>query len=96
MEQAADYLNQKEGSQLKVVTWYEQVFLPLFPEQTVPLEFYQPGTVDCVILQRRLHPTVSDEYYGLQEPEYVVHIKGIDFALTKSYRINMIVLGQIV
>ena len=31
-------------------------------------------------LQRRLHPAVIDEYHGLQEPEYVVHIKGIDYA----------------
>jgi len=85
LEQAADYLNQKEASQLKVATWYEQVFRPFFPGQTIPLEFYQPGTVDYVILyvndlQRRLHPAVIDKYYGLQEPEYVVHIKGIDYA----------------
>ncbi len=84
LERATDYLNQKEPSQLKVATWYEQVFRPFFPGQTIPLEFYQPGTVDYVILyindlQRRLHPTVIDEYYR-QEPEYVVHIKGIDYA----------------
>jgi hypothetical protein len=69
-----------------VATWYEQVFRPFFPGQTIPLEFYQPGTVDYVILyvndlQRRLHPAVIDEYYGLQEPEYVVRLKGIDYAL---------------
>jgi 4-amino-4-deoxy-L-arabinose transferase-like glycosyltransferase len=84
LEQAADYLNQKEASQLKVATWYEQVFRPFFPGQTIPLEFYQPGTVDYVILyindlQRRLHPAVIDEYYR-QEPEYVIHVKGIDYA----------------
>ena len=85
LEQAADYLNEKKASQLKVVTWYEQVFCPLFSGQTIPLEFYQPGTVDYVILyindlQRRLYPAVIDEYHGLQEPEYVVHMKGIDYA----------------
>jgi len=87
LERAADYLNQhEEASQLKVATWYEQVFRPFFPGQTIPLEFYQPGTVDYVILyvndlQRRLHPAVIDRYYGQIEPEYVVRLKGVDYAL---------------
>jgi 4-amino-4-deoxy-L-arabinose transferase-like glycosyltransferase len=89
LDLAAAYLNQKPNAdQLKVSSWYEQVFGAYFVGQTNP--FFSIGDAmasDYLVfyqnqLQRQLpDPDLLSYYQKHYTPEYIVHLKGIDYAL---------------
>ena len=85
MEQAAEYLNRKEGAQdLTVAVWDTPPFAPYFVGRAVAAESYNSANVDYVVQYlsawQRGIPAHMIEIYGDQEPEHVVRIKGIDYA----------------
>lgn len=98
LEEAADYLNQKEGArELRVALRYTADFAPFFVGRTIHTESYDPATTDYVVIyvnqvQRDLNPEIIDRYYESQEPEYTVSLHGIDYAWVYpnfSYRTPM-------
>jgi len=86
LEEAANYLNQKEGArELHVALRYTADFAPFFVGRTIHTESYDPATTDYVVIylnqvQRDLNPELIDRYYESQEPEYTVSLHGIDYA----------------
>jgi len=86
LEEAANYLNQKEGArELRVALRYMADFAPLFVGRTIDTDHYDPATTDYVVIylnqvQRDLNPELIDRYYEGQEPEYTVNLQGIDYA----------------
>lgn len=98
LEDAANYLNQKEGArEFRVALRYMADFAPLFVGQTIDTEHYDPATADYVVIylnqvQRDLNPELIDRYYESQEPEHTVSLHGIDYAWVYpnlSYRAPM-------
>jgi hypothetical protein len=94
-EQAACYLNQKEdAAHLRVATWYaKQCIGPFFSGQAYKLNvsgqepigvvpWYDTDYVVSYInqVQRDIPTTATVSFFRSQQPEYVVHIKGLDYA----------------
>jgi hypothetical protein len=94
-EQAARYLNQKEdATHLRVATWYaKQCIGPFFSGQAYKLNvsgqepvgvvpWYDTDYVVSYInqVQREIPTTATVSFFRSQQPEYVVHIKGLDYA----------------
>lgn len=82
LEKAALYINQKENSKnLKVATWYEDVFRLFSNSRVYGLSFAEEA--DYIILyinqiQRNLFPNVLKKYEG-KMPEHVIKINGIEY-----------------
>jgi len=85
MEQAARYLNQKEGArELKVATKAGPSFVPYFIGHQVDAVCYNSADVDYVVQyvsarQRRITDRII-EIYGDREPEHIIRIHGIEYA----------------
>ena len=94
-EQAVRYLNQKDdAAHLRVATWYaEQCVGPFFEGQAYklnvngqePIEVVPWYNTDYVIsyinqVQREIPNSATVSFFRSQQPEYVVHIKGLDYA----------------
>jgi 4-amino-4-deoxy-L-arabinose transferase-like glycosyltransferase len=94
-EQAARYLNQKDdAAHLRVATWYaKQCIGPFFSGQAHKLNvsgqepigvvpWYETDYVVSYInqVQREIPTTATVSFFRSQQPEYVVHIKGLDYA----------------
>jgi 4-amino-4-deoxy-L-arabinose transferase-like glycosyltransferase len=94
-EQAVRYLNQKEdAARLSVATWYaKQCVAPFFGGQAHKLNVNSQEPIgvvpwydtDYVIsyinqVQRDIPNPATVSFFRSQQPEYVVHIKGLDYA----------------
>jgi len=94
-EQAVRYLNQKEdAAHLRVATWYaKQCMGPFFEGQAHKLNvngqepigvvpWYDTDYVISYInqVQRDIPNLATVSFFRSQQPEYVVHIKGLDYA----------------
>jgi 4-amino-4-deoxy-L-arabinose transferase-like glycosyltransferase len=94
-EQAVRYLNQKEdAAHLRVATWYaKQCVGPFFEGQAHKLNvngqepigvvpWYDTDYVISYInqVQRDIPNPATVSFFRSQQPEYVVHIKGLDYA----------------
>ena len=85
MEQAARYLNQKEGArELRAATIAGPSFVPYFIGHRVDTVWYNSADVDYVVQyvsarQRRITDRII-EIYGDREPEHIVRIHGIEYA----------------
>ncbi len=83
MDQIAQYLNQKPGrAELRVATPSVTLLAPLLQGHTVRAREWQEADymvlyVDDVQIRQ---PDVVTRFYGLQEPEYVVQLHGIEYA----------------
>lgn len=88
LELAAHYLNAKDdAADLKVVSWYNSVFASFFKGKTIGL-IHSPAPAlegDYVVfyvnqVQRNLPDPELVRSFRDTEPEYVVRLKGIDYA----------------
>jgi len=94
-EQVARYLNQKDDAvDLRVATWYaKQCIGPFFSGQAYKLNvsgqepigvvpWYDTDYMVSYInqVQREIPTTATVSFFRSQQPEYVVHIKGLDYA----------------
>jgi 4-amino-4-deoxy-L-arabinose transferase-like glycosyltransferase len=94
-EQVARYLNQKDdAAHLRVATWYaKQCIGPFFSGQAYKLNvsgqepigvvpWYETDYVVSYInqVQREIPTTAMVSFFRSQQPEYIVHIKGLDYA----------------
>ncbi|MDH4135830.1 MAG: glycosyltransferase family 39 protein, partial [Anaerolineae bacterium] len=94
-EQAVRYLNQKDdAAHLKVATWYaKQCIGPFFGGQVYKLNvsgqepigvvpWYDTDYVVSYInqVQREIPNPATVSFFRSQQPDYVVHIKGLDYA----------------
>ncbi len=94
-EQVARYLNQKDdAAHLRVATWYaKQCVGPFFSGQAYKLNvsgqepigvvpWYDADYVVFYInqVQREIPTTATVSFFRSQQPEYIVHIKGLDYA----------------
>jgi len=94
-EQVTRYLNQKDdAAHLRVATWYaKQCIGPFFGGQAYKLNvsgqepigvvpWYDTDYVVFYInqVQREIPNPATVSFFRSQEPEYVVHIKGLDYA----------------
>ncbi|MFB0538382.1 MAG: ArnT family glycosyltransferase [Anaerolineae bacterium] len=94
-EQVAHYLNQKDdAAHLRVATWYaKQCIGPFFDGQAYKLNvsgqepigvvpWYDTDYVVSYInqVQRDIPNLATVSFFLSQQPEYVVHIKGLDYA----------------
>jgi hypothetical protein len=94
-EQVARYLNRKEdAAHLRVATWYaKQCIGPFFDGQAYKLNvsgqepigvvpWYNADYVISYInqVQREIPTATTVSFFRSQQPEYVVHIKGLDYA----------------
>jgi hypothetical protein len=94
-EQVARYLNQKDdAAHLKVATWYaKQCIAPFFDGQAYKLNvsgqepigvvpWYDTDYVISYInqVQRDIPTSTTVSFFHSRQPEYVVHIKGFDYA----------------
>jgi 4-amino-4-deoxy-L-arabinose transferase-like glycosyltransferase len=94
-EQVARYLNQKDdAARLRVATWYaKQCIGPYFSGQAYKLNvngqepigvvpWYDTDYVVSYInqIQREIPNPATVSFFRSQQPEYVVHIKGLDYA----------------
>jgi len=92
MDLMARYLNQKpEAAQLKVSAWYHRELMPFFSGSTDRLDAKGDAdlmpwhTADYIVfylnqVQRNNPSQGLVSYIRSLEPEYVVHLKGIDYA----------------
>jgi 4-amino-4-deoxy-L-arabinose transferase-like glycosyltransferase len=86
LDQAAAYLNARPGSRnLHVGTRYISDFGPLFVGFSDSTDDYNPALTDYFVfyvnqVQRRLSPDVLDRHHGVEQPEHVVRMFGIDYA----------------
>jgi hypothetical protein len=86
LDGAAAYLNARPDSRdLHVSTRFISDFGPLFAGFSDSLEDYNPARTDYFVfyvnqIQRRLNDQVLDRYYGVEQPEHVVRMFGIDYA----------------
>jgi len=94
-EQVARYLNQKDdAAHLRVATWYaKQCIGPYFSGQAYKLNvngqepigvvpWYDTDYMISYInqIQREIPNPATVSFFRSQQPEYVVHIKGLDYA----------------
>lgn len=94
-EQVARYLNQKEdAAHLRVATWYaKQCIGPFFSGQAYKLNvsgqepigvvpWYDTDYMVSYInqVQREIPNSATVSFFTSQQPEYVIHIKGLDYA----------------
>jgi 4-amino-4-deoxy-L-arabinose transferase-like glycosyltransferase len=102
LDLAAQYLNEKEGSQeLLVVSFYPPQFRYYFEGDATSLrrgDWDKTWTfADYVVfyvsqVQRQLPSSELVEFFASQEPEYVARLGGVDFALV--YRSPLLLSGQ--
>ncbi len=86
LDEAAAYLNSKpEASELHVAAHYINQFSPFF-EGTATLAGRAPLVepdyfvlYSCAV-QRQFVPEVTGRLYGIEEPEYTVRVKGLEYA----------------
>lgn len=86
LDEAAAYLNSKpEASELHVAAHYINQFRPFF-EGTATLAGRAPLVepdyfvlYSCAV-QRHFVPEVTGRLYGIEEPEYTVRVKGLEYA----------------
>jgi len=106
-EQAVRYLNQKDdAAHLSVATWYaKQCVAPFFGGQAYKLNvngqepvgvvpWYNTDYVISYInqVQREIPNPATVSFFRSQQPEYVVHIKGLDYA--SVYKVPQEVLPE--
>ncbi len=86
LDQAAAYLNSLPGSEAEIVASRSLPGLaPFYRGRAIHQTNYDPAVVRYVVfylneVQRRLEPELLETYYDRQEPLYVVHVKGIEYA----------------
>jgi hypothetical protein len=82
LEEAASYINQKEGSQnLRISSWYPEVFKLFSHSKVYDLSFAK--NADYVVfyvnqIQRRLFPEIL-KIYEKRPPEHIIKINGIEY-----------------
>jgi len=85
MEKAAEYLNAKPGAdKFHVNTGHISQFAPFFRGHTSSLNELDLAESDyyvfyCNSIQRRRWPETMDRFYGVEQPEHVVNVHGIDY-----------------
>ena len=85
LEKAAEYLNAKPGAdKFHVNTGHISQFAPFFRGHTSGLNDLDLAESDYYVfywnyIQRRREPQTLDRFYGVEQPEYVVNVHGIDY-----------------
>ncbi|MBN1401199.1 MAG: glycosyltransferase family 39 protein, partial [Anaerolineae bacterium] len=86
LDVAARYLNALPGSgSARAAVRSQTDFAPFFRGETVDESYYDPATIDYVVIylnevQRQLDPELHARYFGVHEPLHVVRLKGIEYA----------------
>ncbi len=85
LEKAAEYLNAKpHAEEFHVNTGHISQFAPFFRGHTSGLKDLDLAESDYYVfywnyIQRRREPQTLDRFYGVEQPEYVVNVHGIDY-----------------
>ncbi len=85
MEKAAAYLNDKPGAEeFHVNTAHISQLAPFFKGHTSSVSELDLAESDYYVfywntIQRRREPEVLNRFYGVEEPEHIVHVDGIDY-----------------
>jgi hypothetical protein len=86
LDEAAAYLNEKpNAANLHVASHYINQFSPFFegtatPDGRAPLVEPDYFVLYSCAVQRQFVPEVTGRLYGVEKPEYTVHVKGLEYA----------------